>query len=999
MTARRLNLMSEWSSAFMQLRVRLMTLLRFCRVAPASALIAVTLASAQADQVATAAGVGVRVGAHGSFGRVVFLVPHGIVAQLNRQNDVTVQVSMHGAGQVPPSAKGTLNIASIAGGNDAAVLTVKSGARALLWQSTGKVVVDVYADQAAPAPRNAARAAGPGPTRPALGKPATAPVAAVLQEKIHAPTAQASPNAPAAAAPVNPAKAATEHNSGPLLMLPSPQPAPAPVPATLPVEEADNDGLVAARIAAGSVPELPADANAILVPFDRAVTAAAFGRAGRAHVIFSDSKPLDVAQLKDDAVFGSARVTLLPAATHLTLQLAPGTRLRLLRRPDGWVVAVVPQAASTDAAGVTMANGALNIAMPGAADTVVVDDDLTGDRLLVGTVRAEGPAVLVSHSSPEFTLLPSWLGTVVQAHGDRLALRAVKPGFVLGSATGPPIASVLASEDGQVLADAGKLTRPFDLLRLPIAVRRARLISDMGAAAATPKLARFGPRLRAAQDMLALGLFSDAASVLRVAIADDPSQAQNPEALALLAMADWLGGRGDGAAATASALGDSDEMALWRALLRPADSTSAASVANTWRLLLAYPEPLQRKLMPLGADIMLRGGQRTAAEALLTRFTARSLDPERAVALQLAGKIDTALAMLDGVGAGRDRKLAATALRDAVELRLANGRIKPAEAAASLDKHLYAWRDDNLEASQRMRIADLEGQSGAWRAALAELRETDALYPPLQGTIRSHERKIIADLLASGATSKMAPLDLVALVEENADLLAEKEASSDLAPVLVDKLLALDLPERADPLLGKLMAATQAPEAKAALGARLASLRLDQVDPAGAKAALAASDAGGLTPGLVSHRATLQARAFMAAGDENAAMTLLAGQDTAEALELRAGLLEKRKDWSGAETVLKALARASLPAEGALTDAQQDVVLRLASAASEAGDMAYLLHMQTGDAARLVAGPRADLFAALATQPVHALADLPRSGREAVAAKAMPAALARYDAH
>jgi hypothetical protein len=39
------------------------------------------------------------------------------------------------------------------------------------------------------------------------------------------------------------------------------------------------------------------------------------------------------------------------------------------------------------------------------------------------------------------------------------------------------------------------------------------------------------------------------------------------------------------------------------------------------------------------------------------------------------------------------------------------------------------------------------------------------------------------------------------------------------------------------------------------------------------------------------------------------------------------------------------------------------------------------------------------LFAARATQPVHALADLPRSGREAVAAKAMPAALARYDAH
>jgi hypothetical protein len=973
---------------------------KLIRVAAVAALLAWAMAAAQADQPVPPSGVGVRVGAHGSFGRVVFLVPQGIVAHLDRPNDATVQVSMPGAGQVPASPHGTVNVSSISGGNNVAVLTVAPGARPVLWQSQGKVVVDVYAGQA---PVAHAPGSAPAGMAPAAAKPAGAPVAAVLQENMHAPPMHVAPRTAPAAAPAKPAapqdaKPETERNSGPGIMLPAPPPVAVPGPVAAPMEAADNDGLVAARIAAGGVAALPADANAILVPFDSAVTAAAFFHAGRAHVIFSDSKPVDVAQLKDDPVFGSARVTLLPAATHLTLQLATGMRLRLLRQPDGWVVAVVPQAAATDAANIALANGALSIGMPGAADTVVVDDEVTGDRLLVGTVRIEGPAVLVSHASPEFTLLPSWLGAVVQAHGDRLALRAVKAGFVLGSATGPPVAAVLATEDGQVLADAGKLTRRFDLLRLPVQVRRARLISDMGAAAATPKLARFAPRLRAAQDMLALGLFGEAASVLRAAIADDPAHAQDPDATSLIAMADWLGGRGDGAAATAPALGDSDEISLWRALLRPAGTTSAATAANTWRLLLAYPDPLQRKLLPLAADIMLRGGQRPAADALLARVASRSLDPQRATSLEMAGQTDAALAMLDSVGSGRDRKLAATALRDAVELRLASGRMKPADAAAALDKHLFAWRDDELEASQRMRIAALQSQAGAWRPALAKLRETDALYPALHDKIRAQERHILGDLLAAGATAKMAPLDLVALVEENADLLAEKEASSDLAPVLVDKLLALDLPERADPLLGKLMVATQSPEAKAALGARLAALRLDQVDPAGAKAALAASDAGGLTPGLAAHRAALQARALLAAGDENAAMTLLMGQDGAEALELRADMLEKRRDWPDAEAALKALARATLPETGALTDAQQDLVLRLASAASEAGDMVYLLQMQVGLASRLAAGPRADLFAALATQPVHALTDLPRSGREAVAAKAVPAALARYDA-
>jgi hypothetical protein len=89
--------------------------------------------------------------------------------------------------------------------------------------------------------------------------------------------------------------------------------------------------------------------------------------------------------------------------------------------------------------------------------------------------------------------------------------------------------------------------------------------------------------------------------------------------------------------------------------------------------------------------------------------------------------------------------------------------------------------------------------------------------------------------------------------------------------------------------------------------------------------------------------------------------------------------------------------QASLPEKGGLTDVQQDLVLRLASAASEAGDVALMQQLQSGDATRLDAGPRAELFQALATRPVQGLADLPRSAREAVAASVVPAALASYD--
>jgi hypothetical protein len=970
--------------------------------------------------VASAAGpvqhlVGVRVGAHGTFGRVVFVVPAGVTATISEENDHSVTVSMPGAGDVPSLAHGTLNVVSIAGGGDKATLGLAPGGRPVLWQTSGKVVVDIYGP-------------GNGPEGAGVSGAASRASRAAAAIRAHAGTPAASdgdaprvggPGAGVPARAVAPdgtsragrteiaasAQSGTETVAQPAIPAPV-SVAPLASPLTAPGDGASlaqsatatdavaTDGLVAARI----VPESIGGMDAILMPFDRSVGAAAFLRGGLAHVIFDDGKPVDMALLKDDPVFASARITLLPAATHLTMRLPPGKRLSLLRRQDGWVVSVVPKAAAQQAARVQMNKGVVSIGTSFAAETVVMDDPVTAGRLLVGTVRGAGESVVVPHFSPEFSLLTSWTGVLVAAASDRLALRAAKTGFTLATAGGPPLAAVIQNDTEQALADASGLTRHFDFMPMSTAILRARLTRDIGNVARAPKLGRFAPRLRVAQDMLALGLNREATSLLRMAVQDDPDQAQNADGQGLLAIAAWMDGAGSGAGLAAPALGGSDELAFWRAVTEPGiDAKAAATLADTWRLLLAYPQPMRRRLFQPVADKMLQGGQRAAADSLMARVADPSLDSERAEGLRMDGKTNEALALLDKVTRGRDRKQAAAAFRDAVELRLANGKILPGKAADELDKHLYAWRDDGLEADQRLRIAALRSQAGAWRPALSMLRETDALYPNVHDRVVTLQRQVIADLLASSAAARLSPLDLVSLVEENADLLAERGASETLAPVLVDKLLALDLPERADPILGKLMQATDAPEAKAGLGARLAALRLDQGDAAGAKAALARSEAASLPDALNTHRAVLQARALVLDGAGDAALSALAALDSPEALELRARLLEKRQDWHGAEMALRRLVQASLPEKGSLTDGQQDLVLRLTSAASQAGDMDFIQQLQSGDAKRLGAGPRAELFQALATRPVQALADLPRSAREAVAASVVPAALATYD--
>ena len=223
--------------------------------------------------------------------------------------------------------------------------------------------------------------------------------------------------------------------------------------------------------------------------------------------------------------------------------------------------------------------------------------------------------------------------------------------------------------------------------------------------------------------------------------------------------------------------------------------------------------------------------------------------------------------------------------------------------------------------------------------------------------------------------------------------------AASLTPVLVDKLSALDLPGRADRLVAKLIDSTDEPVPKAVLGARLAGLRLDQNDAAGALAALDQTMGEALPAEVESRRGVMRARALAQLGEDGPALSLLAAQDDRGSWELQARLREKSGDWHGAETALQKLVRADVPASGALSAAQQDLVLRLASAASQAGDGDTLRALAEGAARRLTPGPRASLFQSLTVQPVRDVGDLPRAQREAQAAAALPAAWAGYAAH
>jgi hypothetical protein len=734
---------------------------------------------------------------------------------------------------------------------------------------------------------------------------------------------------------------------------------------------------------------------AFVVPFPATVGAAVFSRGTSTFVVFDERRPIDLAALRVDPMFGSASVLLLPSGTLIRLHPPSGRSPSLLRSPQGWTIALLPTPPRLVSITPAMTPSHIDFPAEQPSDVVAVADPDSGATWLVGTQRQPGQGLAIGRRTSEFALLPTAQGVVVEPLADSIALRVVPAGFSLtGAQNGLAVSPQTAMAD--VLSAAARLTRRFDFPPMPTEALAHQLTTQISATAVAPPQSRGPKRRAAAMTMIALGLTAEAAALLQVAEEQDPKEAASPDTIGLKAIAALLAGRPEDAGGLADPrLTGADDVALWRAIrlaMTDEGSPEAASVfAATAPLAFSFPPSIRNRVLPLVMETMVQGDERaTAAKLLAQRPNDRRLGFARALLAQANGDMDGALHLFDALANDPDQLDRARSVSRAVELRLASGQFDAKQAADALDKMLYAWRGDRRDLALRERLAELRIQSGGWRPALALLRDAVADFPDQSAEINNRLHSVFTTLLSDGEADKLPALDLIALMDENADLLPATAEGDAMKLRLADRLLALDLPKRADPLLEKLMQAAPAGEGRAGLGTRLARLRLREGDTDGALAALGSSSAADLPPDLFEARALLVASIYAQRGDTKAAMAALAPLGSAAAEEARATVAEQANDWPAAEQALSRYVAQTLPADGELDDTQRQALLRLTTAAARANDSTALADLRAREEARIGSGPLADMFRLLTAGPVRGAADLARAKREVGLARAVP---------
>jgi hypothetical protein len=986
-----------------------------------------TLASASHAANPEAAGgkVAVRSGDHQGFGRVVIETNGQTDYRLDRDGDRVVVRFADGVtlGSPPPLPR---NVLSIKTDGPVVELTLKHGASLQPTTIGGRVVLDtVDAPEAAAAPqkpRPLATAPAAKPESATIAKPEPVPVAkpeAVVPAKPEPvapapavqPPAAAQPTAiaraesappPAPAAPLTAERAPVQ--ARPLALTPEAQSVPAAAMPELAQQMApgrdvmpSNEspiGLMARRVR----PPKGMDGSAFLVPFDSATGAASFQEGTATYIVFDERRPVDVSALRNDPVLAGVSVQLLAKGTLFRVPLPPSHSLVMTQMPQGWRVAAVTAALKQQPVTTSHVEGRLNLAAEQPGNVVNVADPDTGATLLVGTQHRPGQGIATVRRSTEFILRPTVQGVVVEPLSDSIVLKQVPTGFTLSAGlTGLALSSPSGLSD--MLMDAARLTRRLDFSTMPTDALMRRAIRQVANAATAPQLAKGRRHRAAAESYLALGMAAEAQGLLQMAAEQDPKEAASPDTGALSAIAALLAGRPDEADALADPrLNGTDEIALWRAIrqaMADEGSPAAAAVfASTAPLVFQYPQPIREHILPLMIETMIQGGEITPAARLLEQ---RKDDPKlayaRALMRQAEGDTDQALSLLDTLAAGHDRFDRARAAVRAIELRLAARKLDKTQAADALDKLLYVWRGDARELALRERVAELRGQSGSWRVALAMLRQAEADFPEQAAPIHERLKDMFAGAMHNEGAQQLPPLDFVALMDENVDLLPDAGDDDPAEQALADRLLALDLPERAKPVLEKLVKSAHSAVAKSRYGASLATLQAREGNHAAAQAMLDETESADMPAELLEQRGIVRANAIASLGDPAAGATMLAAFRTAKAIEARAQILENASDWNGAKQAWSDELGLSLAETGPLDEAQTRTLLRLATATARAGDDAGLAALRQKFDDRIGTGPLADMFRLLTAEPVRSTADIKRSQQELNVAASLPSDL------
>ncbi len=752
---------------------------------------------------------------------------------------------------------------------------------------------------------------------------------------------------------------------------------------------ADDPDLPQLTPAPGKTPE-PIQPTVLKFGWDRSTGAAAFQRGSRLWLVFDRLGPFDLTRQLRKIAPHLEPIDRVPVqrGTAVRLTLPPLFAPRLSFKDNVWSVDIrrrVPL--PEDAVEVSVTKGSQGpevIFSRGDARALlsIADPDLN-DRMIVAPVRVPGLGVATAQQFAQFRAMVSYQGVVLQPNAEGLAMSLEQRGVVVKGreplqVSGSDARSLPSNGERNAVASGSM----FDL-------DRARRGDEEAFNSNKQELQRdvvreadnkVGiARLDLARFYFAHGRAPEALGMLRLLEAENPNVAADPEVALMKGASYFLGDNFDDAASYLAnpALVGEREAVLWQSALAAKDQdweAAATGFAETDDLIDQYARPVRNRLRLLAAEASLSAGDTGGASLRLQEIEA---DEPTEAELAQVGYLTGRRLLLDGeaeeaeklwkkIARNRHRPSSARARLALVDLGLENGNVSEEEAIDEIENLRYAWRGDQFEFALLRRLGDLYLDEGDYRRGLKSMRQAASHFPNSKRSeqVTRRMQQEFVDLYLTDKGEKVQAVTAVALYEEYKELTPPGEKGDAIITKLADRLVEVDLLARAGDLLQDQVDHRLKGEEKAKVAARSAPIRVLERKPEESLKILDASEMAELPDALVQQRRHLRARALAEAEREDEALALLEGDTQADALQLRAEILWKQRNWKDAGLALARLVPAE-PPKRALSNKEALAVLNLAVALTLADDRPALELLAESYRVPMDETPQAKSFALL----------------------------------
>lgn len=719
----------------------------------------------------------------------------------------------------------------------------------------------------------------------------------------------------------------------------------------------------------------PLQISSLSFSWNTPVALTVFKRGKYLWIVFNQYQLVDTNELLKNAGSMVKDIIQLPHTSATILRVEAADEIYSEVRKEGllWIIDLYNRKAERNLKPIKVTADAsipgkpfLQVDLPHTEDIFSFLDPEVGDMLMAITSSESGYAFLDGYTYPDFRFLPTSQGMAVNSDDFGIAVIRNNAGFMLQTTQKPLNISKNLEQmklQAEEEANGGEEVNLTQDLSVPIIKKTfeksEKFLNIQVQIAPEKEKDRF--YLDLARFYLTYGLGSNARGILRKIekISTEKEAAVSPRIRSLIGVSLFLMKRYSQAfnIFNQPEIKQNQETALWRSLADTDDSRdNSIDIIKHLHFIHNYPIEIKRRLAIRGVEYALEKKNDELAQRFLNILRDMPMDDELFVIMnyfdaekiKMQGYFRSALPAYKVAALSNSNKYSALARYRIADFNSQIADTKLTRTIQEFERLKFSWGEKDFKIRVLSKLVDLYLKTNNFYMALRTLKEISGMSNQNKAAVEQRMIQIMEEIYYYNNDNQFSPIKALALFDDFGYLIARSPHQTAITIKLADRLVAIDLLDRAYKLLDnylqqhrKQLSHTEI----SAMGSRMALVNLFKNEETEALRNLQETQFEDIPQTLALQRRIIEAQALVRQGNTAKALELLGDDTSRNAILLKTEIYWDSAQWNEASDSIRSLIEKPKPGE-LLSDEQMRYILDWLTALKQAGKETVIVRIR-----------------------------------------------------